>query len=405
MRFDEVLTESRTGITHIEDLVFIDGYFGVTHAIETLADIAEELSTGAESTNKITTKWDGSPAIFAGTDPEDGKFFVGTKSAFAKKVPRRIKKLSDVNKFYPDQEEEGDRGELRHKLTVAFKNLKGLSRSERVFQGDMMFTQEDLHTETIDGEQMLIVHPNTVVYAIPVGSTLANEMQAAQMGIVWHTVWDGGPTVNDMTPSPLGDTKLPPAKGVWQDNATYKNYTGIATLTKSEQEKIKQRMLTAVGLRKDVGASGFAKVFANKDFEKHLLPFVNNRVRAGKHAEKPAAFLKAFLEFYKEKLLAGADNLTQSAQEKRQQKVQDMIAFIKDNKETLFGIINLYNAIVEMKMMLFKKLNRIDSMKTFKKTENGFEVTSHEGFVAINKKGGVVKLIDRLEFSRLNFMK
>ena len=42
-------------------------------------------------------------------------------------------------------------------------------------------------------------------------------------------------------------------------------------------------------------------------------------------------------------------------------------------------------------------------MNTFVLTRNGFKVTGQEGFVAIDDKGGAVKLVDRLEFSYNNF--
>ena len=32
----------------------------------------------------MSVKWDGAPAVFCGTNPENGKFFVGTKSVFNK---------------------------------------------------------------------------------------------------------------------------------------------------------------------------------------------------------------------------------------------------------------------------------------------------------------------------------
>ena len=35
--------------------------------------------------------------------------------------------------------------------------------------------------------------------------------------------------------------------------------------------------------------------------------------------------------------------------------------------------------------------------------ENGYEVTGEEGFVAVDKIGNAIKLVDRLEFSKLNF--
>jgi hypothetical protein len=43
-------------------------------------------------------------------------------------------------------------------------------------------------------------------------------------------------------------------------------------------------------------------------------------------------------------------------------------------------------------------------MPMFLRTVNGFKITDQEGFVAIDKlKGGAVKLVNRLEFSKANF--
>ena len=47
-------------------------------------DAIKELVT----VTKLSVKWDGAPAIVFGTNPENGKFFVGTKSVFNK---RKIK--------------------------------------------------------------------------------------------------------------------------------------------------------------------------------------------------------------------------------------------------------------------------------------------------------------------------
>mgnify|MGYP003352774720 CR=1 FL=1 len=44
----------------------------------------------------IQGKMDGAPAIICGTDPVDGKFFVGTKSVFSKTEP----KLCKSNRHY-----------------------------------------------------------------------------------------------------------------------------------------------------------------------------------------------------------------------------------------------------------------------------------------------------------------
>lgn len=399
MNFTEILTESRTGITHIEDLIFVEGYNGAKTAISTLAKIADELGVGSQEVTGLTVKWDGSPAIFAGTDPEDGKFFVGTKSAFAKKVPKRIKSTKDLNKYYGDKEAV----DLRRKLEYAFKYLRTLD-FDTVMQGDLMFTAEDLKTATIDGERYLIFRPNTITYAVPANSKLANEIASKKLGIIWHTRWDGGDTLTDMTPSPAGRVDLGTSPNVWQDDATYKNYTGIATLTKAEYNRVKQYIVKTTDLLQSIGVSGFHNVLANKEFSNTILPFVNARIRAGKHAGSAKAFMDEFVEFYKEKVLAGADQLSEPFRAKRTEKINLKLRFVREHKDTIYKMVQLYDLLNTLKLILFKKLSRIDSMKTFKQTDNGFEVTNPEGFVAVSEDG-VVKLVDRLEFSRLNFLK
>ena len=56
-----------------------------------------------------------------------------------------------------------------------------------------------------------------------------------------------------------------------------------------------------------------------------------------------------------------------------------------------------------MKGMLLSKLQQVEGIGTFQKTNDGYKVTAPEGFVAIGHNGGAVKLVDRLVFSRTNF--
>jgi hypothetical protein len=46
----------------------------------------------------------------------------------------------------------------------------------------------------------------------------------------------------------------------------------------------------------------------------------------------------------------------------------------------------------------------VEGIGTFQKTGDGYRVTAPEGFVAIGHDGGAIKLVDRLEFSRTNFL-
>ena len=88
MNFTEYLTESKEGknlhLEHIEDQVLNRGVAGAREAINFLQSLRNMLAGHADTKMNITTKWDGAPAVFAGTNPENGKFFVGTKGIFAK---------------------------------------------------------------------------------------------------------------------------------------------------------------------------------------------------------------------------------------------------------------------------------------------------------------------------------
>ena len=48
-------------------------------------------------------------------------------------------------------------------------------------------------------------------------------------------------------------------------------------------------------------------------------------------------------------------------------------------------------------------MNQVKSIGTFLQTDKGFEVTNPEGYVAVDRMGYAVKLVDRLEFSTANF--
>jgi len=207
-----------------------------------------------------------------------------------------------------------------------------------------------------------------------------------------------------MVPSPAGRVALSKDPNIWQDDATYKNMTGIASLTAGEERKINNILGKAKALMRGLGWNSVLKVLNNKEFVNTIHPFINHRVRQGKHAGKPQGFIKEFLEFYKEKQLKGYESLGEPHQQKRMNKIQEMVEFVRLHQNEISGMVQLYDELNTAKLFLFQKLSRIDSVRTFKKTENGFEVTAPEGFVAVHDQG-VVKLVDRLEFSRLNFLK
>ena len=79
-----------------------------------------------------------------------------------------------------------------------------------------------------------------------------------------------------------------------------------------------------------------------------------------------------------------------------------MPVFLNRAKRPLQAMLTFYKAVQAMKGFVLKKMNQAMAIGSFTQTANGLEVTDPEGFVAVDKTGNAVKLVDRLGFSRRN---
>ena len=71
-------------------------------------------------------------------------------------------------------------------------------------------------------------------------------------------------------------------------------------------------------------------------------------------------------------------------------------------KKPLQAMLTFYRAVQTMKAFVLKKMNQAQAIGSFQQTDGGLEVTEPEGFVAVDRSGNAVKLVDRLGFSRRN---
>jgi len=406
----ESATEKAAHLEHIEDLIFNEGYLGAQKALNYIESIRSMLVQGSGKSSNITIKWDGAPSITCGIDPSDGKFFVGTKSVFAQGEPKICKTKRDIKKWY------SERPGLADKLELCLKYLPGLGISG-VIKGDLMFTASDLVNNTIDGENYLTFTPNTITYAVKADSALAKKMASAKLGIIFHTYYEGPDILHMNARFGFSVAGLNQSKNVWFDDAFYHDYTGIASLTPEENSNLQRGLgQAAITLRK-ITPHNFNKVLktsatadkdsANTEFSKFVKPFINSLVNAGQPLADPTKFLKQFVSYYKgeqEKAIAqlkgGPDS---KAAQARLSKIKEKEEFIADHSNTLLGVLAIYKKVIELKLIIIKKLTQIESYaNTFIKTDTGYQVTRPEGFVAVGHDGGAVKLVDRLEFSHAN---
>ena len=399
----EIILESEgknTHLEHLEDNIFNRGFKGAKEAVDYLYSLHDMLEGNSKTPISMTTKWDGAPAVIAGKDPETGKFFVGTKGVFAKKP-----KINFTDK---DIEENHPAEGLQDKLKIALRNLRKLNWNT-VVQGDMLYTKSDLQTTTINGEDVLLFKPNTIVYAVPTDSDLAKQISNSEMGIVWHTEYTGGPTLAD-TQAKFGfdSSQLGNTTSVWHRDAIIKDFSGTITLTKEESSDVLSAISMANNYMKSIDSDTFkwleqGNELIGKDFLQQLKAHVNNNIRAGAFDE-PTKFAQGFVQKYIDFMQKKIDGYkTQAKQDEMTDKLVQGVKFIKQNVPQIVAVYDLYLKIIEAKIKIVKKLETIRQLPTFKETENGYEVTGEEGFVAVDRMGNALKLVDRLEFSRLNF--
>jgi hypothetical protein len=402
INFQDYLTESKEGknlhLEHLEDEVLNGGVSGTRGAISFLQSLRDMLAGHATGrTVNLTTKWDGAPAIFAGINPENGKFFVGTKGVFAQNAKLNYTN-ADIDKNHPG-------AGLNVKLKIALKYLSELGISG-VMQGDMMFTSSDLKTEKIDGKSYITFQPNTIVYAVPADSGLAKSITSAKMGIVWHTTYNGD-TMADMKASfgaDIGGMKI--SKNVWYRDASFVDASGTATFTKQETDTLNAILSQAGSLFRTISPRTLNQIATNDTYKITIKAWNNLKVREGKEITNTTSHVAGLISSVEEKLNKSILEAKKAdTRQKREMEKKIIIGFYRANKNELKKIFDLQNLLVRAKNMVVQKLQQVqDSVGTYLRTDStGLKVTAPEGFVAIDKIGNAVKLVDRLEFSQANF--
>tara|TARA_B100001559_G_scaffold134697_1_gene113202 strand:+ start:2959 stop:4206 length:1248 start_codon:yes stop_codon:yes gene_type:complete len=406
IKFSNFLTEDKAGknlhLEHIEDEILNFGVPGGRAAINFVQSLRDMLSGSSRSSVNMTVKWDGAPAIFAGTDPSDGKFFVAKKSVFNVN-PKLYKTNAEI-----DADLSGD---LNAKFKVALAEFSKLG-IKGVLQGDLMYTSNDLSKETIEGISYYTFQPNTIVYAVSIDSTLGKVIKSSKIGVVWHTTYTGD-NLQDMKASfGANISGLKSISSVWMDDATYKDVSGKATMTAKETASVTKSLSNAGSMFQKINSSMLSKflniqnTFTGNLSGASLKTYNNSKVRQGKPVSNPKSHAQGYVSWVEDTFQKQIDKLkTQSRKDALENKKKEIARELQKHTSNLTNVIAFQNNIVEAKMGIVKKLNTVKGLtNTFIKTANGFKVTNPEGYVAIDRiSGNAVKLVDRMEFSFNNF--
>ena len=394
MRFTEFITEQKnTHMTHIEDKVLYGGVKGTREAILALRSLRDTL--GGEHDGSVSVKWDGAPAVFAGTDPRDGRFFVAKKGIF-NKSPKVYKSDMDV-----DNDASGD---LADKLKDALKYLPELG-IKGVIQGDFLYSRSDVKTKKIKGKPYVTFHPNTIVYAIPANTLMAQRILQSKIGIVWHTTYVGKSFETMKASYGVNVSSLNASKNVWSQDAMLRDMTRF-TMSKKDTEEVNGYLSQAGTLFNQISSSTLKTLESNQALAQIIETFNNSFVRQGQVVQDTNRHVTNLIGYIKQKYKKEIDKRSTAPGKAAQQaKLNTILTFFSPkNKQSLKKMFDLQKMIVLAKLKLINILNKLNNTKTFLKTNRGYRSTGQEGYVAIDRLGGdAVKIVDRMEFSFANF--
>jgi len=274
----------------------------------------------------------------------------------------------------------------------------------------LLFTSSDKKTATVDGQKSIIFTPNTITYAVPVvksgffGSSLYDNIKKAQIGIIFHTSYSGK-TMKGLSASfGASVSGLKKNKSIFFDDAMYKQSEDPG-FSSSEASAFDNIIKMAEGSAYKAGAF-IDKIKKDKgplSLGIQLKTFFNTFIRQGTKIEGTSRLVNNFEVYFRGKIKKEIDSKkTQAAKQKYEEILEVGMKILRPNKEGLYFAIATYITLQSAKAVLLRKLNTIQSIGSFLRTNNGYKVTNPEGYVAI-KGSGAVKLVDRLEFSQANF--
>jgi hypothetical protein len=385
-------------LEHLEDEIINQGIDGGRGAINFLRGLRDMMKGNSSSSVNMTVKWDGAPAIFCGQHPETNQFFVAKKSLFNKEP-----------KFYTTEQEIKDdaslSGQLQEKFLTSFQCLSKLSWNT-IMQGDLMYT-DDKTDKKIDGKEYITFQPNTILYAVDKDSELGKTIDSSKMGIVFHTTYTGG-TIEDLSAS-FGAkiSNLGSNKDVWMDDATYKDVSGNSTLTAKETLKLTQELSLVGkafhGIKKSdlVKFQKIQETIATKGAGATYKTYCNTLIRGGSYKPTYNGYMKHFENYWRDKVVAKVK--MEKTKQIKTEIGEQLYNELRSLNKFITNLTKFMEHLVIAKQLIIEGLNRVKSIGTFKKTSTGFEVVNPEGYVAIDKSGSAVKLVDRMEFAFNNF--
>jgi Family of unknown function (DUF6267) len=371
--------EKLSHLEHAEDHIVNAGAAGYKHAVNTLNAVHKTL-TGQKGGASVTEKYDGSPSVVFGHHPQNGKFFVASKSAF-NKTPKINYTPEDIEKNH------GHAPGLVHHLKNALEHLPKVTPSKGVFQGDIMHSKDSAKKSA--GK----VHftPNTLTYHA--GADEADKIKNSKIGIAVHTGYEGK-DIHSMkanyTPDLSGFKHHP---DVHQIDVGIDKEKAKASYTPKMQAQFQHHMDKAAAVSKTIKPAEYKNIEPHTE---HIKTYINKTVREG--TSPNSHDLYSHIKDENGKGIAKVK--TQKAIETKTHTMNNQLAHVRANAGTIDKVFQIHHHLQQAKDVQNHALSQTQKFKT--SIDN--TPTKGEGFVAV-VNNRPTKIVDRAEFSRQNFLK
>jgi hypothetical protein len=366
-------------LTHIEDRPLQAGEKGALHAISSLSTAAQHIQAGKKD-SQLTTKYDGSPAIVYGHHPENGRFFVASKSAF-NKTPKINYTPEDIEKNH------GHAPGLVSKLKTALQHLPKTAPKEGVYQGDVLFTHEDKKNKG-DGVSF---NPNPSGLTYTAHGTHAEKAKKAKLGLVTHLKYEGKNSASLNASHEVDHENHGQHKDVFTVDPRMD--TSKVHFGPKARAEFNKHINAAKTLHDTHGNQMYDGTSDHHGVGGHLETFINHTVRTGSDINHNN--FKNWLETKKNKdieKLKSEKNRTQ-----KQEELKNELSKLERNKRHYDNLFKMHNHLQKAKNVLVDTLNQHQEFQH----EHFGEPANPEGYV-FHHGGESDKFINRHEFSARN---
>lgn len=349
----------------------------------------------------VKLKIDGSPSSIAATN-FNGEKFVATKGFFNKdrKSAHTPEECDQLWGAIPD---------LCNKMKGLLAHLDEINIPEgEIWQGDFLFSKEDLSSQNIDGTSYVTFQPNTIIYAVPDSDPIAKLITQADLGIAWHTTYTGPDFDNLKISFNASVDRLGHPISVFMMDAVLPSLAGIGTLTSEETGKAET---TLADLKSNIEFllrdASYNNIVSHSAIIELVEKFDNSRIRSEVGLSDPKGFIEEFKAFVMAEAEKKAASLKKEASKAAKiEKGKEICDFIEENRTTFEKIYEVKNQVVELKEFFIRKLNKLGSFRTFvRHIDRGFLPCGQEGYAVSDIDGNIQKFVSRIEFSHNNFSK